>query len=139
MKKRKPTDLIFKLDHQFVLYLQRCKVTAADLPPDQYREMRRAFFGGLGQMFFLVTQDVIDITNQRDQGTTLSLLQKQLEDFWEMELQAHDLGLSPMHPTMLVKCDCGWQGQLQELVKPAADGGLATCPSCGEDHLYFKR
>lgn len=135
---RRPTDLIFQLEHQFTLYLQRCKVSRADLGVEQLREMRRAFYGGLGQMFFLVTQDVGSLEKQRDQVMILELMQKQIGNFWTEEQEAHERGLEKLHPTMAVKCDCGFMGQIMELVLPKEGGGKAKCPKCGSEDLYFK-
>lgn len=129
-------DIIFKMEHQFTLYLQRCGVTRADLPPDQYREMRRAFYGGLGQMFFLVTDDVVKL-----QGKTyvfaLTSMRDQIQEFWDRETEAQAKGLQEYAEQMPVACDCGWSGIVSELVKPQKGGpdDLCRCPKCNNPQL----
>jgi hypothetical protein len=139
MKRRYPHDLIFKLEHQFTLYLQRAGVTAGDLPADQYREMRRAFFGGLGQMFFLVTQDVLDVKGERDQGNVLTSFQDQIGAFWDHEAKLHTEGMFDLHPTAQARCACGWHGQVQDLKHPEKGAsGKLRCPTCDSETIYFK-
>jgi hypothetical protein len=134
---RRPTDLIFQLEHQFTLYLQRCKVSRADLGVEQLREMRRAFYGGLGQMFFLITQDVADL-KERDQIITLELFQKGIGEFWEEELKMQRAGMENVHATTPCKCECGWIGQVKDLILPTTTGELCKCPKCQSVNLYYK-
>lgn len=134
----KPTDLIFKLEHQFTLYLQRCAVTREQLSADQYREMRRAFYGGLANMFFLVTQDVIELGNPRDQDKVLSSLQGQIKAFWTKEAEDQEAGRQELHPSIAVTCGrCGWDGQIRDLEVVKQDEDQAVCPHCKSPDLIF--
>ena len=124
-----PKDLIFTMTHQFTLYLQRCGVRRDILGPDQLREMERAFYGGLGQMFFLITQDAAGM-KQRDQIQVLESIQKQIEDFWVREL-AIQSGLR------IVCASCGWRGPYGDLL-PRVQADLPKCPNCQRsDGLHY--
>lgn len=138
MQKRKPTDLIYKLEHQFTLYLQRAQVTRAMLPPDQLIEMRKAFYGGLGQMFFLITQDVPAMGGERNQVIVLELFQRQLGEFWEEMVKEFEK--SHLGPDHSIRCQkCPWEGKTSELVKPESKkSGLCKCPQCGSEELLYK-
>jgi hypothetical protein len=139
MKRRYPHDLIFKLEHQFTLYLQRAGVTAGQLPADQYNEMQKAFYGGLGQMFFLITQDILDIKGEAEQGKVLSSFQHQIGAFWDQAVKLHNAGLFDLHPTAAARCGCGWQGQVQDLKHPEKGAsGKLRCPVCESETIYFK-
>jgi hypothetical protein len=135
---RRPNDLIFQLEHQFTLYLQRCEVTRAQLGIDQLREMRRAFYGGLGQMFFLMTQDMGKQLRPGEQLVALDSIQSQLVEFWDEEKRLMDEGLDYLHATSPVKCECGWIGEVKDLVKPEISGELCKCPKCSSPNLYYK-
>lgn len=126
------TDLIFKLEHQFTLFLQRAGVTRADLPPDQFREMRRAFYGGAGQMFFLMATDIPELPG-KTYLKALDSFRDQLQEFWDKETEAHDKGLQEYAPQMRVACPCGWQGIVSDLIKPEtpAVDDRCKCPTCG--------
>lgn len=144
MAKAKPTDLIFKLEHQFTLYLQRCGVTRAELPPCELREMRRAFYGGLGQMFFLMTQDVMTMKA----GFTAPMFDSfvsQIQEFWQKEQDEQDqyeherAGGVLFQPDEELKCSiCAWEGKLDDLKKPGEGSGICTCPNCGSEKLLLK-
>jgi hypothetical protein len=121
-----PTDLIYTMNHQFTLYLQRCGVSRTTLPPDQLRETERAFYGGLGQMFFLVTIDAANMKRESDQSQVLESIQKQIEDYWAREL-AIQLKL-PILCTV-----CGWHGTYDKLI-PRVGAELPKCPECNASH-----
>lgn len=136
---RRPTDLIYQMEHQFTLYLQRCEITRADLGVEQLREMRRAFYGGLGNMFFLITQDVPKL-KPRDQVITLELFQRQIGEFWEEEQKLQEQGMEYLHATTSCKCQaCEWIGQAKDLILPAESDGLCKCPKCQSVNLLYKR
>lgn len=139
MKRRHAHDLIFKLEHQFTLYLQRAGVTASQLPADQYCEMRRAFYGGCGQMFFLMSQDVTECGSDEAMGKVLRSFQDQIGSFWEKETALHKLGMVHLHPTTPAKCECGWEGQVEQLKHPEkGTSGKLRCPKCDSETVYFK-
>lgn len=132
-------NIIFKLEHQFTLYLQRAGVTRADLPPVQYMEMRRAFYGGLGQMFFLITQDVGKL-KERAQMETLQSLMDQVGEYWDKEAKSHKDGRIEYVPQARSKCDkCAWEGRVDETIKPEPDDpdNRVKCPKCGGKEFYF--
>jgi hypothetical protein len=139
MPRRYAHDLIFKIEHQFTLFLQRAGVTAGQLPGDQYREMRRAFYGGIGQMFFLFSQDIPDLQSDKLMTTVLKSIQDQIGAFWDEEVKLHDAGMTHLHPTTLAKCECGHQCQVQELKHPEkGTSGKLRCPICDSETIYFK-
>lgn len=137
---RKPTDLIFKLDHQFTLYLQRCGVTRTQLSPTQLCEMQKAFYGGAGQLFFLITQDIAEL-KEREMPAVLSSFQKQILDFWNLQAEMKAKGEFEVPAGMAVSCSCGWKGVVMELKKnPNPDNpreGFGCCPKCQETKLFY--
>jgi hypothetical protein len=140
MPRRYPHDLIFNLEHQFTLYLQRCRVARADLGPDQLREMRRAFYGGAIQMFFVMTQDILDLKNDAERALVLSSFTAQGMKFWTEEQRKFEAGMDELHPTMAARCDCGWQGIVQDLVPPPeGKSGMCRCPNCKSETIYYRK
>lgn len=134
---KNPTDLIFKTEHLFTLYLQRIGQSREKLPVEQLQEIRRAYYGALGQLFCLLTQDIYDLKS-REQGKVLASIQNQIGDFWENELKKHEQGILDVHPSRFVKCDgCGWSGKIEDLQKPAEGSGMAVCPKCKNEKLLF--
>lgn len=82
--KRLPTDLVYKIRHQFTLYLQRCGVTREMLPPDQLTEMSRAFYGACGQMIFLFRDDLTAL-KEEEIPVVMEAMCDELEAFWTEE------------------------------------------------------
>lgn len=85
------TKVQFGMEFQWNRYVQRCGLTMEQLKavPDQYREMKRAFMGGMGQAFFLITQDVADLPDM-EAVRTLQQIQDEIGDFWQHELIKND-------------------------------------------------
>jgi hypothetical protein len=135
--KRKPTDIIFKVEHQFTLYLQRAGVSREILPPVQYTETRRAFYGAAGQFFFLLTQDIAALPGA-SYIPVLNNIRDEIQEFWNKEQTDHLNGRQEYATQLMVKCSmCTWQGAVADLVKPekgAADD-RCKCPSCGTYEL----
>lgn len=134
-----PNDIIFKMEHQFTLYLQRAGVSREKLPPIQLVEMRRAFYGGLGQMFFLISQDVVELPRKQVFQVYDSIV-KQLGEFWDTEaMKAAMMGLPVINEASIVTCPkCHWKGEVKNLKKPTGDKmGKCTCPGCGSEELFF--
>lgn len=134
-------DLIFKLEHQFTLYLQRCGITRAELSPDALREIRRAFYGGCGQMFFIMSQDVIELPNKKIPEVLINI-QDQLQAFWDREVKQQSEGITEYVPQMPVRCGlCDWKGTVADLVKPEPDSldNRCMCPTCQNKDLEVRR
>jgi len=74
------------LEYQFEQYLKRVGVTEAQLLPVQYQEMKRAFFGALGQMFVFY-RDVIPELSDDDAVVCFQDIGKQIQTFWQNELK----------------------------------------------------
>jgi len=75
----------FKIEHQWKLYLERAQVKDEDLPEDQRREMRRAFFGAVGQMLILMRDDMTDLADKKGDEKAVDMLQdmlNQVSNFW---------------------------------------------------------
>lgn len=139
--KRKPTDIIFKVEHQFTLYLQRCNVTRESLPPDQLREMRRAFYGAAGQMFFLMTEDISSLSEREYPGVLDSILD-QIQEYWNKEQEDQLNGRQEYAKQLGVKCaDCGWEGAVADLIKPekGAVEDRCKCPKCGSFEMLVPK
>lgn len=74
------------LEYQFEQYLKRVGVSEATLPPVQYREMKRAFFGALGQMYVLY-RDVIPELSDADAVGCFQDIGNQIQTFWQNEVK----------------------------------------------------
>ncbi|MEJ7647391.1 MAG: hypothetical protein WKF87_22550 [Chryseolinea sp.] len=70
---------------QWLQYLELVRVRESDLPPDQKREMQRAFYAGIGQTLVLLHQDVASMTEAQAEAALESLL-KQVGEFCHNEL-----------------------------------------------------
>lgn len=82
-----PIKKDFDLHYQFKLFLERCSVPdIKNMPADQYREMRRAFFGACGQMLILLRDDVSVYSEQKAASIMQDLLD-QVGRFWESEMK----------------------------------------------------
>lgn len=75
---------IFSIEYQYQEYLKRVKVKESDMQPDQKREMKRAFFGAVGQTLVLL----------RDEGAKLKVdqyikkldgMMNEIGQFWQNE------------------------------------------------------
>lgn len=84
--------LIFKLEHQFTLYLQRVGFAREKLNPIQLQELRRAFYGGIAQMFILMTQDLKPL-NPTERNEFIEFTTEQISEFWNNEGEKHRGGL----------------------------------------------
>lgn len=89
-------------------------------------------------MFFLMTQDVMELKNDRTRGQVFDSFVAQLKAFWNEELEKNERGEDEVHATVPVRCACGWHGEVHELKKPEAGGsGLCACPKCGSLELFY--
>lgn len=136
--KLKPTDIIFKVEHQFTLYLQRCGVSRASLPADQYSEIRKAFYGAAGQIFFLMAQDIPTLPGG-SYIPVLESIQDEIQRFWTDETERHKKGHLEYAGQMLCACPCGWKGTVADLTKPVkgAEDDRCACPTCGNLELLI--
>ena len=75
----------FNLEHQWKLYLERAQVKEADMSAIQRQEMRRAFFGAIGQMLILMRDDLGDYADKQGDDKAATILQdmlNQVSNFW---------------------------------------------------------
>jgi hypothetical protein len=78
----------FNLDYQFFLYLKRIGLHWEDIPKGQYGELKRAFFGALGQMLMLVSMDMSKLSDEEASKKTVWMTE-QISEFWKEEVQKH--------------------------------------------------
>lgn len=71
----------FNLEHQYQLYLSRCKLVEAEMPEDQRRETKRTFFGACGQMLVLLRDDITKLEDD-DGAEMLQNMLNQVAAFW---------------------------------------------------------
>lgn len=88
------TDKQFNIHFQWKAFIERCNLKEDQLPPDQQREMKRAFYGACGQMLILLRDDLGDLAQKiggvKGELVAASILQIMLEqvgDFWETETE----------------------------------------------------
>lgn len=89
MKGIEKLPIDFDLNHQWGLFCQRCGIPDDKMPPDQRREMRRAFFGACGQMLILMKDELGDYGDKHGDEAAAGVLQNllnQVSDFWQGEM-----------------------------------------------------
>lgn len=83
---------------QWKLFLQRVGLKEEEMPADQQREMKRAFFGGVGQMLFYWRDDM-QLEDEDAAVKHLEEMVKEISVFWEIELvtqNASDAGTTTL-------------------------------------------
>jgi hypothetical protein len=87
MIKNLPKD--FSLEHQWNLFVERCDLGKINMPEDQRREMRRAFFGACGQLLILFKDELGDYIDKEGDEAGAKVMQNMLDqvsDFWQKEM-----------------------------------------------------
>ena len=75
----------FDLNHQYQLYLQRVGIKdESKLHPVQRIEMRRVFFGAVGQLLLLLRDDLTKYSEEEGEKILKGMLQ-QVTNFWLKE------------------------------------------------------
>jgi len=77
---------IFKIEHQFDLYLSRMGMAKENLIPVQLIETKRAFIGAWSQLLFLFRDDIIELS-ENDAIATMESMVNQCDKFWEDEVK----------------------------------------------------
>jgi hypothetical protein len=127
--------LIFKLEHQWTLCLQRFGVTRETLSIKDHANFRRMFYAGLLQMFCLLTEEVADLPEKKQQAIYDSLI-KQMGVFWETEKIVDKAELVEVPKSRSVQCSaCEWRGLAADL-KVLSDLS-AVCPNCETAEIIF--
>lgn len=78
------------LEEQWKKYLNLVAVKESELPQIQRQEMRRAFFGGMGQVLVL-GREVISLMSEKDQVKILQDMADQVARFWRQENEKENL------------------------------------------------
>lgn len=84
------TKVQFSIEFQWNRYVQRSGIRMEQLKalPDQEREMKRAFMGGMGQMFYLLGQDATELP-ENEINSVFSKIESEIGLFWQLELLKH--------------------------------------------------
>jgi uncharacterized protein YegP (UPF0339 family) len=77
----------FELHEEFIAYCDLVGYDLNEIPTDQLREMKRAFFGGLGRMHRLI-EKVSEIPNEKTVIEVINDLEDQINIFWLDEARA---------------------------------------------------
>lgn len=72
----------FTLEEQYQRYLKMVKLSEEQMPEDQRIEMRRAFYGGIGQMVIWMFTDMDKMT-EPDAMLALDGIRKETLEFWK--------------------------------------------------------
>lgn len=75
----------FNLEYQFGLYLERSGVKPEHLHPVQLSETKKAFFGGCGQMLFMLRDDMPD--KEQEAIEVFKSLEEQVLEFFKKETE----------------------------------------------------
>lgn len=81
----------FEVSDMWKEFLQVSKMQEALMHPIQVSEMRKAFYGGCGQMLFKLRDDVGDLP-EMEALATLEAMMWQIKKFWEDENKKHNNG-----------------------------------------------
>lgn len=82
----------FDLTFQWHLFCERCGVPENKMPPDQRREMKRAFMGACGQLLILQRDELAEYADKLGDEAAAKILQnmlKQVDDYWQKEIDEH--------------------------------------------------
>lgn len=71
---------VFNLDEQFNQYLKLMRFDMSKMPEIQHKELKRAFYCGMAQLFKLFKEDMPELSDE-DGFKTLNYLDEQLNDF----------------------------------------------------------
>ena len=76
----KDTNL-FNIDHQWNLYLERVGLKGQRIGIEQYRELKRAFFGATGQLLMLMKNELAELDESAAVKTLESMI-NEVGDYW---------------------------------------------------------
>lgn len=80
---------LFQVETHWQAYLVMIGIKEEMLSPTQHQEMKRAFYGGFGQMLVLF-RDNISLIEDNDEGIKVFMdITKQVHDFWVVENNKH--------------------------------------------------
>lgn len=79
----------FNLNVQWTLFLERSGLEEESMPADQIREMKRAFYGAVGQLLILMRDDISRLP-EAEGVLTLENLLFQVKEFWRNQMKGSD-------------------------------------------------
>ena len=74
----------FSVEEQFNIYLKLVNLDKRKMPPFQLREMRRCFYGAVGQTLILLRDEVVTQDEDSSINSVQDLLD-QINEFWIKE------------------------------------------------------
>lgn len=77
----------FNLEVLWNNYLRRNRLDPKRMSPIQYKETKRAFFGGGGTIFLAMAVDMPDLTDKKAEEA-MDLLHQQFKNFLESEIES---------------------------------------------------
>jgi len=72
------------IDYQFSLYMKSNGLVQSELPPRLFREIKRAFFNGAGQLLNLMKNDLPEIPIEQA-SVKLHFMEYQIENYNDQE------------------------------------------------------
>lgn len=127
--------LIFKIEHQWTLCLQRLKLSKETMPVVQHSEMKRAFNCGMVQMFYLMINNISKLPEE-EQVNVINDIENQMVEYWNSESKAYSMGLIEVAENKRVKCPvCNWKGIVTEL--KMQDDHSMVCPNCKNPEIVY--
>ncbi len=76
---------IFSAKDHFDNYLEKVGLKGKKIPVDQYREMKRAFYGGLGSCVVFFTAD-IDQLSEEEAIQEIEKFTQEIADYWKTQI-----------------------------------------------------
>jgi hypothetical protein len=104
-------------------FLDRCQVDQSKMPADQYREMKRAFFGGAGQLLIHLCE-VLPPGDGMEVLNAVNVLNEEIAVFWQIEqvTQYTQMAAEPKQPKpappagKYIPFTGDWCGLLKEII-----------------------
>lgn len=73
---------LFNLEYQYKLYLQRVNLKEEEMPADQQKELKQAFFGACGQMLLCMRDDLSGLSELKAVATLQDML-NQVQQYYQ--------------------------------------------------------
>lgn len=83
----------FDLTHQWHQFCERSGLPENKMPPDQRREMKRAFFGACGQLLIVFKDELGEYIEKNGEEAGIKIMMdmlNQVQVFWEGEVLQHN-------------------------------------------------
>ncbi|WP_338871763.1 hypothetical protein WBJ53_26235 [Spirosoma sp. SC4-14] len=78
----------FNVEHQYQLFLERIKLSEAQMHPMQRIQLKQAFFGAWGQLLVCMRDDIADLPDETA-FFAMDDMFIQVEQYWKAEVERY--------------------------------------------------